>query len=69
MEFIMATFDQVDMREFYEIDEKQKNYLKQWESERVIKRCSCGKAYSFEHGELDPGECATCRGQEGELIY
>jgi hypothetical protein len=65
----MATFDQIDIREFYEGEERQREYLKDWEGERTIRKCHCGKAYSFEQGTEDPGECASCGGREGDLIY
>lgn len=61
--------ENVDMAEFNEIEERQKQYLQQWEEERIVRKCSCGKAYSYDQSELDPGECPSCGGREGELIY
>ena len=60
----------INLREWHELDKRQREYLKDWESQRIIGKCkSCGQPYSYEKGSRDPKQCQSCRGEEGELIY
>ena len=66
----MAVLTGFSMKEFREIEKREQQYLKEWEKNRIIKKCrECGQAYSYAKGEKDPRECQRCRGEEGELIY
>lgn len=65
-----STILEVNMKEFRDIEKRESQYLKEWERNRIVKRCrECGQAYSYVKGETDPRECQKCRGDEGELIY
>ncbi len=60
----------ISMKDFRDISKREEQYLKEWERGRIVRKCrECGQAYSFEKGEIDPRDCQSCRGEEGELIY
>ena len=64
---ILANFS---MKDFREMEKREEKALKEWERNRIIKKCrSCGQAYSYARGDNDPKECQRCRGDEGDLIY
>ena len=66
----MPIRDDVDVSEFRRMDEMEKEYYKDLEKSRVIKKCkTCGQPYSYEKGMTDPKECQDCRGDLGRLIY
>jgi tRNA G26 N,N-dimethylase Trm1 len=65
----MAILTDFSMKDFREMEKREQEYRKQWERNRIIKRCrECGKAYSYEKGEIDPKACQECRGDLGDLI-
>jgi Zn finger protein HypA/HybF involved in hydrogenase expression len=65
----MASYLEMSMKDFRDISKREEEYLREWEKERIIKKChECGQPYSYEKGESDPKQCQRCRGEEGELI-
>jgi len=66
MPFLM----EINMKDIREMEKREEKALKDWERNRVVKRCrSCGQAYSYAKGDIDPKECQRCRGDEGDLIF
>lgn len=41
--------------------EEERKYWAEWEKNRIIKRCKCGKRYSYGRDEIDPKWCVECR--------
>ena len=65
----MPSILDINMKDFHNIVKREKEYMREWERQRVIKKCrECGQPYSYERGGVDPKECQSCRGEEGELI-
>lgn len=57
------------IKEFQEGHSKHLKDWDDWEKNRVLKRCKCGNAYSYDIGSEDPKKCAACLDKLGEVIY
>jgi len=57
----MANLTITSMKDEKKRWEEDRKFWIQWEKTRIIKRCKCGKKYSYGRGEVDPKVCAECR--------
>ncbi len=61
-----------NLKDFHDKADMEAKGWAEWEKERSFGKCEkCGAVYSYgyETGYQDPGECASCRGALGELVY
>jgi hypothetical protein len=63
-------FRETNIGEWNREKEMRDKALERWERSVKIKRCSCGRPYSYGYYPVndDPGECQYCRDAEGDLV-
>lgn len=61
---------EMSMKEFRQIAEREDKDWYDWEKERKKKKCKCGNLYTYgyETAYKDPGSCPECRDSLGELV-
>jgi hypothetical protein len=57
----MTNFFEVNMKDARKQWEDDRKYWVEWQKTRIIKRCKCGKRYSYGKDEDDPKYCVECR--------
>lgn len=62
--------EEVTLKDWFDMKKQRDEQIFEASKEIKVRRCQCGKAYSYGYYPVwdDPGACQGCRGAEGDIL-